>query len=453
MGEQVINANKAAFTEEQTENACSALVAAGIIAPRVKRIRIPPPFEDISLSWIKNAPFFAEFMFRFHFFETRSIPTVGVNCIRGNINFYFNPDFIYGSTKPLTHKEMEGLIVHEIEHLIRLHRERMLEDALLFYSAGDMLINENIKTLKINNAVVVLPQGAVYLDMIRNPKRVPGSPAIPPYHGEPVTEPVYRWLTGIRQQFQHGNEGSYDTGTAGTGKKPGQGAGQHLFEDMFNSKIDDHTILDTSDALTESTLGKIIESAVISGWGTMGGTGAEALQALLKPAHIPWTQHLRRVLSPLLYDYGPYFEHTWARRNRRNLPLPGMRRLSNKLLIAVDTSGSISESLLQQFFTEIEKMTRDFSQLILMQWDTRITNVETAYKKGSWKNIPLTGRGGTHVQCVFDWTQEHGYTKYPLLIFTDGYFDYDFDVHGIQHIIWVVTGYHHIPQGKNIAIL
>ncbi|MDR3334273.1 MAG: VWA-like domain-containing protein, partial [Treponema sp.] len=380
--------------QTQTKHARSALV----VAPRVRRI--PPLFEAVSLRWIKHAPFFAEFMFRFHFFETRDIPSTGVNCIRGNINFYFNPDFIYRERDTL-----EGLIIHEIEHLIRLHRERVLEDPPLFYTAADMLINENIKTLKINNTLITLPEGALYLAMIRNPPSIPGSPALTPYTGEPVTEPVYRWLAALHQDLQPGAVN--DTGSDGTDKS-GAATGHGSGVGMFHSPIDEHKFLETSDEVAESTLGKIIESALIRGWGTMGGTGVYALQALLKPTTIPWTQRLRRLLSPLLYDYGPYFEHTWARRNRRNLPLPGIRRLSNKLVIAVDTSGSLGKQGLQQFFTEIEKIVKDFSQLIVIQWDTCITNVQETYKRGDWKSISIKGGGGTMVQCVFDWMREQG---------------------------------------------
>ncbi|MDR3334549.1 MAG: VWA-like domain-containing protein, partial [Treponema sp.] len=109
----------------------------------------------------------------------------------------------------------------------------------------------------------------------------------------------------------------------------------------------------------------------------------------------------------------------------------------------------------QQFFTEIERIVKDFSQLIVIQWNTCITNVQKTYKRGDWKSITINGKGGTQVQCVFDWMREQGYTKYPLLIFTDGYFDYDFNVLGIQRIIWVVTATgspQPIPRGKNIFL-
>jgi predicted metal-dependent peptidase len=398
----------------EDEAARRALINAGISVPELRRVRIPPLFEAISLSWIQYAPFLAEFMLRFHFFETPGIAGVGLNCTRGSLNFYFNPDFVYGA---LSAAELEGLIIHEIEHLVRLHRERMLEDPMLFYAAADLLINEDLRAMKINGAAVSLPEGALYLS------------GLPDYRGEPVTEPLYRYLAALGPRLEE--EAACDG--AGGDK---HGAGKTLLDRIkgAGAGMDDHRILNTCDELSAQALGKIIESAVLRGWGSMGGMGTLALQGLLRPAPLDWRRLLRRVLSPV-HDYGPHVEYSWARRNRKNLPLPGKKKLANKLIVAVDTSGSISEAALQVFFAELEKIVRDFSQLVLIQWDTRVSAVEAVYKKGCWKGLEIKGRGGTDVQCVFDWVVAQGYEKYPLLIFTDGVFDQNFDSHGIFFLI------------------
>lgn len=531
MADNEVNAGKLDLTEEQKEQAKSALVMAGIIAPKLKKVRIPKRFEDISLMWVKQAPFFSEFMLRFHFFETKDIPTAGVNCVRGNLNFYFNPEFIDGGGmrpeigkdghpviitdgkgKPvlddkgsvqlkmvpreaLTESQLEGLLVHEIEHIIRLHHERSLEDAQLFNIAADMLINDDIKNMKINGRTLNLPEGGVYLEMATNPTQRPGMPKIEPYKGEKVTEPLYLWLMDVRQQFQDamqdllknspgGGPGQGDgqgqqdcqecggdgkekdgqgnqTGNScphcgGTGKEPGQGGGGNrqndLFDALYGSKIDVHEVMGASDELSEATIKEVIDSAKMRGWGNVSGDAIQRLEELLKPAQIPWRQLLRRAISPLIHDYGPHYESAWSKRNRRSLPLPGLRRLSNKLVVAIDTSGSIGNDELGQFFSEIEKIVRDFSQLVVIQWDTRVAAVEYSYRKGGWKNIQVKGRGGTEVQCVFDWMQENGFAKYPLVNFTDGYFDHNFDTKGVKVIWAVTTADSKVPHGKNIYI-
>jgi len=516
-----VSTSKVSLTNEQKEQARSALVSAGVVAPRLKKVRIPKRFEDISLRWVKQAPFFSEFMLRFHFFKTKDIPTAGVNVMRGNLNFYFNPEFIDGGgerpdigddghpviiknkagdpeldaqgnvqvkmvpREALTNSELEGLLIHEIYHIIRLHHERSLEDHQLFNVAADMLINDDISTLKINNRGMDLPAGGVFYKMAIDEG----------YTGEKVTEELYIWLQDVRQKYEDmmqkliqqqmggsGGEGSGSQGQqecsacggdgqekdengnptgetcekcGGSGKESGQsgqGKKNSLFDVLFGSNIDVHEIMGQSDELSDATIQEVLDSAKIRGWGSMAGDAVSKIQELMTPAKIPWRQVLRKSLSPLIYDYGPHFENTWSRRNRRGLPLPGLRRLTNRLVIAIDTSGSIGGNELEQFFAQIEKIVKDFSQLIVIQWDTKIADVSLAYRKGDWKNIEVKGRGGTHVQCVFDWMSDNGYKKYPLINFTDGYFDYGFDNHGIKTIWCVTEADSTVPRGKNIFI-
>jgi hypothetical protein len=504
MAEEV-STSKVELTEEQKAQARSALVAAGVVAPKLKKVRIPERFEDISLRWVKQAPFFSEFMLRFHFYQTNDIPTAGVNVIRSNLNFYFNPEFINGGgfrpkigtdghpvlitddegnpvldgrgqvqaemvpREALTDQELEGLLIHEIMHIIRIHHERSLEDHQLFNVAADMLINNDIKNMRINGRELALPEGGVYLDMATNPTQRPGLPEIKPYKGEPITEPLYLWLMDVREQFQDAMQDlikNQQGQPGGDGEGGGQGDGQQegsgsdgaqqgkgdLFDVLFGSGIDVHEIMGEADDLSQSTIKEIMDSAKMRGWGNVSGDAVQRIEELMKPAKISWRQVLRKTLSPLVHDYGPHFENTWSRRNRRQLPLPGLRRLSNKLIIAIDTSGSINSNELEQFFVEIEKIVRDFSQLIVLQWDTRIVDVELKYKKGDWKYITVKGRGGTHVQCVFDWMKENGYEKYPLVNFTDGWFDYGFETYGIKPIWCVTQPDSKVPHGKNIHI-
>ena len=273
------------------------------------KISIPSRIEEISLKWLRDAPFYSEFLIRFNYFITNGISTMGVNVKKGYINLYINERFMNGGNaeegkplimpkidkktrkpvfvldakgnptfdkhgdpvmemeewKGLNDQELEGVLIHEIMHLIRCHHERAREDAYVWNIAGDMLINHDISTMSIGNRKMVLPDGAVYLKMAQDEG----------YRGDPITEPVYEWLLDLRKQFQNalsdliqngegggqgqqpdckkcggdgknkddkGNETRNDCPQCkGTGKEPGQGNGKVsksvMFDAIFDSKL------------------------------------------------------------------------------------------------------------------------------------------------------------------------------------------------------------------------
>ena len=489
--------SRVGIDENQGQNAESVVILSQKKA-KIKRVRIPPEFEEISLMWVKDAPFFGEFMFRFHYYETDSIPTMAVNSTKGNINFYYNPEFLHGGgMKPkigkdgkpiiifddqgnptydengqvqiemepreaLTKQEIESVLVHEIMHLIRLHHERSLEDHYIFNIAADMLINNDILTLKIGRRDMKLPEGGVYLDMAKKEG----------YDGAEVSEPLYNWLLDKREEYaqkygqsgdlaQDGNQQGQGSGSGDQEDQNGQGqggkqtgpGGDSVFDTIFGSKIDEHDVMDESDEMAKQAIEDAIENAKVRSWGNMSGSAVDRLRELIKPAKLPWKVLLRRFLSSFVYDHGPHVENTWSRRNRRGYPLPGSRKLNNRIVIAVDTSGSISNDELNSFFAEIEKIVKDTGQIIMVQCDTQIVDVHNNYKRGDYKKIQIRGRGGTIVQPVFDWMKENGYQKFPVVYFTDGWFSYDFNTYGIN-TLWIVTdgNIHDIPHGKNVNL-
>lgn len=526
---------------------------------KVEPVRLPKRIEQISVRWLRDAPFFSEFLLRFYYFYTKGIPTMGVSCVKGRINLYINEEFMNGGGerikfennqpvikkdkagnpelddkgrlqyetvpwKGLKEAELEGVLVHEIEHLIRLHYERCLEDHYLWNIAGDMLINHSIKDTTIGGVKIELPEGGVFLDLARKEG----------YEGEEVTEPLYYWLVEKREEFQKkygkcqtcGGSGKQDCDQCGGsgqkdchecggkgekqgeggGKEQGQGQGQEqdqrqgqgqdqggghqhgdgepcscggsgqekcdkcggkgeqpcpdcggsgmqggdLFDAMFGSKIDVHDIMDAeSDGLSEETVKEIVETAKMKGWGTISGNMVEMLKELTRPSVVGWKQLLRRALASFTYGYGTAVENTWSKRNRRTKYLPGMRKLNNRAVIGVDTSGSIGTEELQQFFTEIEAIVREVSMLTVVLWDTEIKGVWPEYKKGDWQKIEIAGRGGTSTQLVFDWMVENKHENDMLIMLTDGDFSYDYDTHGVE-TLWCVTVPNNEPPGGEV---
>lgn len=112
---------------------------------------------------------------------------------------------------------------------------------------------------------------------------------------------------------------------------------------------------------------------------------------------------------------------------------------STSLLIAVDTSGSISTEMLKHFFSVIVKFFKyGIEQIDVIQFDCVIQGECMSLKKAKKQNrFAVHGRGGTSFQPVFDYLHEHN--RYDgLIILTDGYAEVphkDFSTRA--RILWV----------------
>ena len=92
----------------------------------------------------------------------------------------------------------------------------------------------------------------------------------------------------------------------------------------------------------------------------------------------------------------------------------------SKLLIGVDTSGSVGKEDLARFFSIVNTFfTYGIPTIDILQFDTELHFPLLALKKAK-KEITVRGRGGTNFQAIIDYYKEH--KEYDgLIIFTDGY--------------------------------
>lgn len=116
---------------------------------------------------------------------------------------------------------------------------------------------------------------------------------------------------------------------------------------------------------------------------------------------------------------------------------PGKRRqYEANLLVAMDTSGSISdEDLSFAAGSMMDLMDETKVSVTFVQWDTQITSVDTKWRKSA--KVKVTGHGGTDVNCVCEYARKE--KKFDgIIIFTDGYFG-EADFNGLPRLLWVFT--------------
>lgn len=120
--------------------------------------------------------------------------------------------------------------------------------------------------------------------------------------------------------------------------------------------------------------------------------------------------------------------------NRRYSDNPGLKvKMRQKMLLAIDTSGSVSDDELKEFMNEIYHLYKAGVDIVIIQCDTKIQSIENY--KGKFE-LNVAGRGGTEFDPVLEYYQEHReYTS--LIYFTDG--EAYTRIKPNKHILWVLS--------------
>jgi len=173
------------------------------------------------------------------------------------------------------------------------------------------------------------------------------------------------------------------------------------------------------------------------------------LDHLLKPK-LPWN----RILQKYLFNFAKN-DYTFRKPNRRFFPkyhLPSL--FSNKLMdiaIAIDISGSVSNTDFQRFVTETHSILKMMQpdKISLIQFDTDINSVHTIKTVRQLMDVKFIGQGGTYINPVLDWANEN--KPQLLLVFTDGHFHF-YTTETKVNMLWLINDnpQFNAPFGKTI---
>lgn len=125
-------------------------------------------------------------------------------------------------------------------------------------------------------------------------------------------------------------------------------------------------------------------------------------------------------------------------RKRESIRFPDASGIKHKrksnICVIVDTSGSVSDKELCDFFSEIHHVWKAGACVTIIENDAAIGRIYQY--NGTWDG-KCTGRGGTVFNEAVDWYNNHRKDFNTLIFFTDGYVDLDFNIMGES--IWVIT--------------
>ena len=207
----------------------------------------------------------------------------------------------------------------------------------------------------------------------------------------------------------------------------GSGDSQSNNDEMPQTK-DDHTqwgkdFQECSDAekqLIQNQINNQIKTAAeqtIKMRGTIPAEMQEIVDELFKPKPriFDWKSYFRRMLGSI-YDI-----NIKKTRRKESVRFTGSAGIKHKkkvsILVAVDTSGSVNNDELSDFFSEITYIYKAGARITILECDARISaNYEYT---GKWTG-KVHGRGGTDFQPVIDYYRNNKKDYASLIYFTDG---------------------------------
>jgi predicted metal-dependent peptidase len=355
------------------------------------------------------------------------VPTAAVSLTPTGLHLIVNPEFFM---KELKKDERVAVIKHEALHLLFRHLYRPLiqrGDPQLFNIAADLVVNQHVAPWPLPEMAVTLRQ---FPDMgleanqtlewyYEKLKALQQAMESGQSTGAPQSEQALQRALGEPQQ------GDHSFWYAGGGEGFGEG-GTVLNEGLRQAM----------EADLERHLLRARDRAASKGWDLLPAeirTELEVIAQRRKP-QVDWKRTLRLFASS---GYRTEVVPTHRRMSKRFGTFPGIRiRRKRRLAVVIDTSGSISETVLEVFFREIHGIWRNDADVIVIECDAAVQRTYP-YKGETPKAVE--GGGGTAFDPALAWVRDPRNGPFDACIYlTDGCAG-EPDVRTRCPLLWVVT--------------
>ena len=144
---------------------------------------------------------------------------------------------------------------------------------------------------------------------------------------------------------------------------------------------------------------------------------------LLEP-QVSWVEHIRTLFARRVGNSTTSWQTLDPQLVVRGIGAPGrMGNGADKIVVAVDTSGSISQGMMDSFMGEVGGIISDLNPLalFLIQCDAKVQELRECYDAEDLKDAKIKGGGGTDFIPVFDKVADEIGMPDVLVYLTDGY--------------------------------
>ena len=343
--------------------------------------------ERTKIVTLAHQPFFGTGASKLTWEIDNSIDTA---CTDGTF-IKFNEEFLRGLTK----EERVGLTVHEVMHVYSKHHLRRGDrDPQLWNVAADYFIN-----LIIEDAIAAEKgrRGGVSC------MKLPDGGLVDIQYRDMSTEEIYNKLLQDKTQGSPSNSSMGEVMDAPAASPAEKEEAEREVEVM----------VEQANNLAKSR-GK-------------GFAGAEQLVDSYKKPIVDWRSVIRSMMQSIAkVDYTYQRPHRYSHHimNTVGSFIPDYHRENvGEIVIALDTSASVSWDEIQQFLGECHSIMEELqpSKVHVVQCDTEINKVDTFEMGTPFSIDKIVGRGGTEFQPVFDWVEDNDIKPMALVYLTDGY--------------------------------
>jgi len=334
------------------------------------------------------------------------VPTAGVSRLGINYQLYLNEEF----WDKLTPDQRIGLLKHEILHIAFFHVTDYdhLSDKMIANIAMDIEINQYIDSIFLPPGPQLpevypelnleLKKGTkYYYDKLIEAKENPG------------TCPNLDKMIECNEK----GEGGITVSINGQGEVEVKLPDHGTWEEFDNLDEATKKLIKTQ---TEHILKEVVDQ-VTKSRGVIPGEMAEIIDKIskLNPPKFNWRAYVRRFVGGSVKTFT---KMSRQKPNFRFIENPGLKHKEKRhILVAVDTSGSVSTNELIEFLHEIHHISRSGTEVTIVQCDTAISHIGKFDPK---KDFEIHGRGGTSFHPVTDYYDANK-KKYNCLIYlTDG---------------------------------
>jgi predicted metal-dependent peptidase len=398
---------------------------------------MPNTLDEVSKTTIRlilDEPFYGHFFTGIIKEVTERVPTLAVGLAETQMTkLYVNERFWQDVL--VTPEYRYGVIKHEILHIVLKHilLVKKYDHKDIFNIAADIVVNQYIEPHQLIEGVVLLSQ---FDDLKLETNREVG------YYYDKLLGAWNGYMSSLGTENEQEKTPSIEN-LENYINGDNENLAQH---DLWRMEIGRMTQAERD--ILEEALNRVIETTV-QRVGPRGiGKLPAGLKAYLDNLVISLKPRLnwRRVLRIFTANASrTYIKNTIRRPSKRYGTTPGMKvRNKQKILVAIDTSGSISMPDLEEFFGEMYHIWRQGAEIMVVECDTVIQN--KYYYRGVTPKFVM-GRGGTHFDAPLQFANEE-YMPDAIVYFTDGYAAVP-TVKSRKPVLWMVSS-GGLPQGQGV---